>query len=365
MKETDSEKHKWLSLQFIRGIAAIVVVVSHLIYWNNHAVTTALLANTFQARSGEVAVAIFFCLSGIVITSAHYRELGSSTQKRSTLFSTFWIKRIFRIYPVYWFFGTLNFILYHRGFVTPDFYVPGLTSIASIIKAATLLFPAKAVAPAWSLTPELFFYFLFSLLFLSKRIGWIVAALCLLLAISNACQLTSLGADVINGACLYFALGVGLFHFRPLLNRVATLNFLGFLFWIPLFVVLLNFKPLLGFPNLPLTLLGAALLFSTALSMTADAEESLPAWSRTLGFFLGDISYSLYLGHFPVQMVLYAYLGPPDNPLRALAYVLIPMGIAWMTCIWLEKPLIRFSRKAIASKKASPASPLNRQFTGG
>jgi len=81
------------SLDYLRGIMALCVMIYHLTVWNLYN----LDASTLLGRLGIYAVSIFFILSGlsIAIANSHFIiDIKSSI--------AFYIRRIFRIYPLLW-----------------------------------------------------------------------------------------------------------------------------------------------------------------------------------------------------------------------------------------------------------------------
>ncbi len=136
MERELEEKPKWLGLQWVRGLAALLVVVSHIPYWQNHGTFTNELSRHFVPRLGALSVAVFFCLSGIVILLTHGREIGAPAPLRWRLLLGFWIKRVFRIHPAYWCFASINYLLFRLGYIMPDIYVGTLHFTWDFVKAA-------------------------------------------------------------------------------------------------------------------------------------------------------------------------------------------------------------------------------------
>ena len=84
-----------LSLQVLRGVAALLVVFTHL----SEAFQNRLGQHPFPAAvgSGRIGLDIFFVLSGFIMYWTSRDEFGVSGRGRPFL-----LRRALRIYPVYW-----------------------------------------------------------------------------------------------------------------------------------------------------------------------------------------------------------------------------------------------------------------------
>ncbi len=84
-----SKRERFIALDGLRGVAALVVVAHH-IDWPNH------LTNIAFVRNGYLAVDLFFILSGFVICSSYSTKIVSG----SGALQFIWL-RFFRVYPLY------------------------------------------------------------------------------------------------------------------------------------------------------------------------------------------------------------------------------------------------------------------------
>ncbi len=92
-----------IGLDFLRGIAIILVLFRH------------LEINKMMARTGWIGVDLFFVLSGFLVSGLLFKEY----QKFSTVnLKRFFIRRGFKIYPSFYFFIIssfgLNYCLNHQ-----------------------------------------------------------------------------------------------------------------------------------------------------------------------------------------------------------------------------------------------------------
>lgn len=141
----------------LRGIAAILVVISHFIIPIIGEENTFALSHVFDV--GKIGVSIFFMISGFVIPY-------SLTNKQTSL-SRFFISRFFRLYPAYW--VSLIIFLFSSLIVDEKVY-PVNQIIANITMFQTALHFPDIVGAYWTLFIELIFYFLCVALFLFKKI---------------------------------------------------------------------------------------------------------------------------------------------------------------------------------------------------
>jgi peptidoglycan/LPS O-acetylase OafA/YrhL len=137
------------SLDYLRGIMALSVMIYHLTYWNLYHPD----ASTPLGRLGIYAVSIFFILSGLSIAIAYsyfINDLKSSI--------AFYIRRIFRIWPLLW--------LCIIAVIIPKFLIgKDIPSFEALILNFTTLFGFMAPTEyintgAWSIGNEMVYYFL-------------------------------------------------------------------------------------------------------------------------------------------------------------------------------------------------------------
>ena len=107
-QHTPQDKVYFPNLNGLRAIGAFTVLFSHFcflkIMWG------------FQARQwfpipGKVGVALFFALSGFLITSLLFRELDKTSTIR---LKDFYIRRILRIWPLYYLIVLLGLLVFNR-----------------------------------------------------------------------------------------------------------------------------------------------------------------------------------------------------------------------------------------------------------
>jgi exopolysaccharide production protein ExoZ len=152
----DGEKLLWV--QSLRGIAALMVLFFHMApHW---ALVPQLEAASKLMRWGFSGVDIFFVLSGFVV----YKSGVTSIPKYG--FLDFIKKRFARIYTTYW----ATFILVTALSIVVLKEYPKSTE--QVVRSFFLLYPKfwdNWIAVAWSLTYELYFYFILGLLLIFPK----------------------------------------------------------------------------------------------------------------------------------------------------------------------------------------------------
>ncbi len=333
-------------LQSLRGLASLVVVVSHcLTYfaaprWFDHAQ---------ELNNAVGAVVIFYVLSGFVLA----RSIGSKPLT-GRAFKLFYAKRLFRIYPALWV-SSILMLLYlatlHGLAPAGDFSAAtehhldpdrrSLLHVMSAFAGTTFLLPQ-----AWSVAVELvasvllpIFVFLYVR---HPRAFWIVAV-----AITLAAVLAPKTPYYVVRYLPCFIVGL-LIAFRPFSpSRPAVL-----LSWVGLFTT-----QLLNPGNVHHQIAVAAQTLFAVVIICSIVEGRGPALlKRPSLIWLGDISYSLYLIHWVVLCAsaallnatgLFALGWPWSMMLLTVVATLCSIAAAAVSYRYVELPGIRFGLRAI------------------
>lgn len=175
------------SLEALRGIAASLVVLYHLS-------AAGYFYNFPLVRHGEIAVPLFFVLSGFVITHASQNRLNDGAGFRSYM-----IRRFGRVYPLHFICLALVFaleiakaVMMKGGATAGD---PAFTGPTSYPALAANLFLIQAVlpfkeptwnGPSWSISTEFYTYIIFGVLMVTARSRQVLASIVILL-VSGVC----------------------------------------------------------------------------------------------------------------------------------------------------------------------------------
>jgi exopolysaccharide production protein ExoZ len=332
---------QFTSIQFLRFVAALMVVVSHsaeLLKGNldTHFSEWLLYISDF----GDAGVHIFFVISGFVMVYAAHNKLG-----KPECAPEFLKRRFLRIYPIYWICVLATLAL--------SFFIgnpPLNNTLFETIAAFTLLpdHSSNIVTVGWTLSFELYFYFLFSIaICLPKRIG--ITALCLWL-------LTS----IIVGRIIKPESSNLLFITNPvLIDFVAGVVIASIIIYKPKMVIgfsrlfiLMGFAGFgaalyVGKEALPLTLLFGIPSTFIVLGLAAqEAGENTPSIIKRLSW-LGDSSYSLYLTHVLIILSVIACIENTTIPVNDLMIPLVTgLSVLFGILIYalFEKPLMGWSK---------------------
>lgn len=338
------------SIQVLRGLAALLVVVFHLeiVLGKYGAGPYTFGAPLSHAYSG---VDLFFVLSGFVMTT-----IAAGSYSSMAVAGRFLFRRAWRILPLYWLYTTLV--------VAIMLLAPGLANSSSpgqSILASYLLWPQQqlpVLTVGWTLIHEAFFYIVMALAIAfarERQLPWVLLAWAALTVAAQqwpAASSTPWAAVLSSPLSLEFIAGaaVGLYwrHLPsifglPLIVAGAG-GFAGSLIW-------LHSTPLEALPGINRVLhfgLPAALLVLGAVAWESSTSPRIPSVLQRIG----DSSYSLYLSHvFVISLAgrLWLASGWNHSAMQYLAFALATMVtcvlVGWLSWRWLELPLQSLLRR--------------------
>lgn len=335
-------------LDGLRGVAALVVVIFHFM---EIAITD--YNNNFIAH-GYLAVDFFFCLSGFVISYAYDSRIADMK------FISFVQLRLIRLYPLVIIGSVLGLI----GFLTDpysDFYpVYGFKQTALIFISSVLVIPYPVMperyfnlfslnAPVWSLFWEFVANLVYAtLLFkISKKMLFPLVMLA-----AAGIIYVALHAGNVSG-------GWGGPNFLDGLARVSFSFLMGMLIYRGDWVI----KNKIGLPGMTVLLLLAFLIpyndhwnwliepvlviVYLPLLVALGAGSGLSARHYTINKISGDISYPLYMVHYPFVWIFLPYVAVEKPTMSHLSWlipcsVFLLLGLAYLTVRFLDLPIRRY-----------------------
>jgi peptidoglycan/LPS O-acetylase OafA/YrhL len=153
----------WLDV--LRGLAALAVVFDHA---GQH-VLQHLRAEVYHwIDVGQYGVFVFFIISGYIVPA--------SLERRGSV-RTFWVSRIFRLYPLYLLAVGIAVALYlvHFGSLRGEGSDPETSILSQLLMMSNVLAGQNLPNVVWSLSYEMVFYLLLTAMFISrvhKRSSW-------------------------------------------------------------------------------------------------------------------------------------------------------------------------------------------------
>lgn len=355
---------KLLTLQAARGVAANLVVFSHLFVvegkYTHGGVVPAFAAD------GMAGVDVFFVLSGFIMVAVAGRNIGP--------FQFLW-RRAARIYPTYW---LITLLVLAVTMVSPEIVNSSIKEPISIWRSF-VLFPGHTLpllAVGWTLIYEMYFYLVFSV-FIAARIrvlyglgAWALAIFTVRLAMPNEVGASPVLSVVTNPMTIEFMLGavIGLLWLNRRMPGAATVGLTG----VATFTFCLVYVgPVLSLTTSPHLEELRVLLFGipSALAIySLAAFEKRAKAGRTPTFLvnLGDWSYGTYLVHILVISTIgrmLALLVPTGGVAPSL--VLIPVALVAANLggavvhILFERPTLNWLHRLGPSAGQKAVGPSN------
>lgn len=350
-------------LDGVRGLAIALVLLWHCFYLIPSS-SGAVIWNHI-AGLGWLGVDLFFVLSGYLITRILLAQRG-----RSGYFGRFYLRRVFRIFPAYYF--VLGLIwLWLLLFPPPGWegnllgqwpwFVTYLQNWGMAVNTAAFDWPG--VGHFWSLAIEEQFYMLWPAIVMLAT-GASLRRICVCLIACSIMVKFILAAVHAPWAAVYMVT-IGRFEGLAGGALLATLTPAALLRWQPWIVR----AGVVGVAGLLALLLSGAMMTSrltlvwaipTATAafvwlLLAVQQHSLPSWAmrvlcnRVL-VWLGLYSYGIYLCHYPIHWILRVWMvpvgaSPPadnfDVLLLGVVTLIISLVFARLMFAVLEAPALR------------------------
>ena len=358
-----------MGLDLVRALAISLVLLAH-----GTALFAGVIPDTLRVLllyiGGYFGVELFFALSGCLIVGGLLRQLDAQPEWDSQRVWHFWQRRWWRTLPNYAVFLGLNATLFAAWFQSP------LPDARYLVFAQNLAWPhPAAMAEAWSLAVEEWFYVLMPLLLLISLKAlpqprqavptllalWVVmGAVARFVVAYVAAPEWDAGLRKIAllrlDAIAWGGLAACWLHYRPArAAQTARLSFgvgvLGLLvstLWLS-GGVLSHFYPVMKFTGLfTLTGLSVALCLPAAVAWRPGPRLYIPWVSG-----LSRISYSLYLVHFSFAlplMQLPIVVAHTHLLWRTLGYVVVSVIAAYAAYRCIERPTLALRERLVTRR---------------
>ena len=353
------------ALDISRGFAALAVVLWH---WQHFAFKGSSPPEDFDRTSqplyaifkifyekGSLGVEYFFLLSGFIFFWL-YR---SSIENKSTCFGDFWMQRFSRLYPLHCITLLIAALLQsayfsHNGypFVYPfnDMY----HFFLNVVFASQWGFESgwSFNAPVWSISIEVLLYLIF---FIISYLRQGKTFFCLGVSVIAFAITPFIHHYIFKGLSLFF-FGGFVFYLTVLLStRFQNLKAMAYivtaLFWILTIVnfYIFNLSDLI----LELGIIGKGfliafpghILFPLTVCCLTLIEIDRGQFLKSISW-IGDITYSSYLLHFPLQLVFGLSVGYGAmnadfylHPVYLMVFFSILIPLSYITFIGFERPI--------------------------
>lgn len=368
------------SLDVLRGLAALSVVLWHWQHFfaplNPHGVALEPERQpffpylSFFYRQGFTAVELFFCISGFVF----FWLYGAPVARREMPFGRFAALRLSRLYPLH--LATLLFVAAAQQvhwWTAQRYFVYQVNDAYHFI--LNLLFVSSwgfqkgysFNAPIWSVSVEIFLYCVFFVLCRTVR----PRLPSILLALAAGWLLLEPPLRPLGLGLLFFFLGGLSFKAYeaivrrdiawlagPLLPTLTLAAWIGAV-WVAGLEPRIEISPFLrrlgddGFG------IAIYLLFPLTILSLALMETRRGNLGKRIAF-IGNLTYSSYLLHFPLQLVVatavaYFSLSPEIFYSRRLflGFVVVLCALSYASYRWFEVPVQRWLRRRFAAAGAS------------
>jgi peptidoglycan/LPS O-acetylase OafA/YrhL len=340
-------------LDGVRGMAALMVMWFHF-YWTGDSALLNFIENT--AVFGQTGVALFFVLSGFLIT----RILLSNKQNGHHYFLNFYIRRSLRIFPLYFLF---LFVFY---FVIPlVFHYPPVpfgqqayywTYLQDFAK--TFGWGAKGPDHFWSLSVEEHFYLFWPFIIYFMGLKNIKRTILFLIVLSIFLRIVLIHAGYpvfywtfTNMDSLSMGALMAVFESENALTGKTNSVYLKIVAYgvIPILIPLWIFYGGEGIPTIQVVkpLLIVSIYYLLIVSVIRPQRNKLLKRFFSNGFLIltGRISYGLYVFHPLVFWMLSTTFLSDHLLLNFAASFIISYGVALTSFYLYEKPLLTLKKK--------------------
>ena len=339
------------ALTGVRGFAALWVVIMHYVAAAPQYVGTWFYQS---AQQGFTGVIVFLALSGAVLAHCYHQNFRSGIEHAD--YVDYLRNRIARIYPLHVVTLLAFVLLVYIGYPILKAEDTGFSFALNLLLIHAWGFVNEFTwnALSWTISVELAAYFVFPFVvrFLFRAPRWVagialVACIFVIWANPYPTILARLGIDVIGlqlrwGYFLFqfgtvFVAGVALYRLADNASRwplivsdVLVLSGLAILTYLCSLIYLPHW----------LALTAGLLIIAGLLSRNSRIGNLL--FGNRLSVFIGEISYSLYMTHFLLNVII-AH-SPATTNMEISLRVILAIGLAFVSYTLIENPARMFFR---------------------
>jgi peptidoglycan/LPS O-acetylase OafA/YrhL len=344
-------------LDGLRGVAAVAVVIFHFMEFAVPDYNKSFIAHAY------LAVDFFFCLSGFVIAYAY------DTRLKTIGLIQFFKLRLIRLHPLVIIGSVIGLLAFVFDPFSKLYQTYGSGETIMMFLTSCLMLPYPLIKeryfnlfhlnpPSWSLFWEYIANIFYALVFsrLRNKVLWaltLIAAVALCYEASRSGNLAvGWGGDNITGGGIrvLYSFLAGMLVYRS--NWIIKSN-IGF---VPVACLLLAsflvpYADKLARFTDPLIVL---FYFPFVIALGAGANLT-NRFNKVCGF-LGDLSYPLYMIHYPFLWLFYSYMEVKKPTMNQLE-IFIPIGVlllialAYAVLVFVDTPIRNYLKRSIIKKR--------------
>ena len=345
-----NNKEYFYSLNGLRGLSIIAVLMGHVSSrnWIFNDLEKIDFLRPFMSviQDSQMGVNLFFIISGFLITSIIISEENNSEKVN---LKNFFLKRIIRIFPVYFALLFVYYILQILGII----FIPKESWITAV--TYTKYFNWKVdwyTAHGWSLSIEEHFYLVWPLIFYffksfrKKIIFFIIIIVPFIRYFSHKYHISGINnltilyrIDAIAFGCLIA------FYKNYLIEKINTIYFITALIIILIFEELLPHIGVFKLNNLMLSeghrhglVINICLSIVLIYSVFGPKKITFKILNSKILSFIGTISYSIYIWQQP-------FLSDEDYWINHLPQsIILVFVVSILSYYFIEKPFLKLKR---------------------
>jgi peptidoglycan/LPS O-acetylase OafA/YrhL len=344
------------AVQLLRALAAGFVAAAHLALAFADHIGAGFGRTPDLDRGAQIAVAVFFVVSGYVMVIAARGLFGQAGARR-----IFWARRAVRILPPYWI-ATLLLLAMLLALPHPnvawDELAMSLLFVPFWPESGGLRY-APLLWPGWTLLYELLFYAIFGLMLGGGRRMEVSLALTALVlaALAVAGQFVppvhAVAFMLTRPVLLVFVFGMGLAVLRE--RGVAVPGWLRLAAGGAAIAAIALIPAPADQTALDLAYVGWCGIPAMLVTLAVLGGDWRVPFARTVGR-LGDMSYALYLLHVPMGwlwMLTYRRVFRPEGPwLFFLTLLAATLAASWLFHAHIERPMTRWLNRRLIGAEA-------------
>lgn len=324
------------NLDCLRSFAVLAVFVDHLLT----TVGVESIGGVTLWELGRLGVLMFFVHTSLVLMMSMERMRMTGMR----MVGSFFIRRIFRIYPLSVFFVAL--VLFFSIPATPwrtglEEFSP-LDIVSNFLLTQNLTYSASVIGALWSLPYELQMYAFLPFAFFALRKyapvrtaialwGLGLAAALVQPSISGRLDVAQFAPCFLSGVLAYTLLP----RIKP---RLPSWLWPGFILLLtPAFLMM-------GAPSEKSASRGWVFCLALGLAIPLFRELKSPGWNR-IYLWIARYSYGIYLAHLPVFWFCFRFLRGFPAPVQWTTMVVLSIAIPVACYHFLEAPLMKLGKQ--------------------